>query len=127
MKESDLIKKIDEIDYTPITTATFSILKQKYGYTLRVSMILQIIKDFIGTGEDFHLIDVRTCNNGLIESYLIDKQIDWQKGKEVNFSEIYREIEKVYSFSASEKRLLEDCKIEEKLWALYLALSKSSL
>ena len=55
------------------------------------------------------------------------KQIDWQKGKEVNFSEIYRELEKVYSFSASEKRLLEDCKIEEKLWALYLALSKSSL
>ena len=124
-----LIKTINDKDYTDLVISNYDILKSKYGYTLRISMILSIIKDvFLGKSpqEDFDLMDVRSCNNGLIESYLIDRQIDWQNNKEVNFSEMYEKINEVYQFSRTEKLIL-DTNMEEKLWALYLALSKPSL
>lgn len=124
-----LIKTIEDKDYTPIVISTFDIIKSRYGYTLRISMILTIIKEiFLGKiDEDFDLIDIRSCNNGPIESYLIDKQIDWQNKKELDFSEIYSKILEYYSLSRMEKLILETGNIEEKLWAFYLALSKPSL
>ena len=121
-----LIKTIEDKDYTPIVILTFDNIKSRYGYTLRISMILTIIKEmFLGKiGEDFDLIDIRSCNNGLIESYLIDKQIDWQNRKEIDFSEIYNKILEYYPLSKMEKLILETGNIEEKLWAFFLALSR---
>lgn len=125
-----LIKTIDDKEYTDTVINTYKVLKAMYGYTLRISMILSIIKDvFLGksSNDEFDLIDVRCCNNGPIESFLVDKQIDWQNKKEVNFSEIYDKIKETYPFSRTEKLILDMNNIEEKLWALYLALSKPSL
>ena len=124
-----LTKTIEDKDYTPNVVSTYYSIKSKYGYTLRISMILNIMKDIFlcKPGEDFDLIDTKLCNNGPIESYLIDRQIDWQNKKEVDFSEMYSKIVEFYPLSRMEKLTLETGNIEEKLWAFYLALSKPSL
>lgn len=124
--ETDLIKTIEDSDYSDNVKSTFQQLKNTYHYTLRVSMILQVIKLFLSSKE-FMLLDERNSNNALFESYLIDKYIDWQHKKSVNFSEIYRKLLEVYSFSSTEKLLLETSNIEEKLWAFFIALSKDSI
>lgn len=124
--ESDLIKTIEDLEYTDTATATYRLLRDTYFYTLRISMILQIIKLFLGTNE-FLMLDERSSDNSVFESYLIDKYIDWQHKKPVNFSEIYRKLKEIYSFSRTEKLLLETSNIEEKLWAFFLALSKDSI
>lgn len=130
MKENcDFKRTINDTDYTSIVEGTFNTLRSKYGYTLRMSMLLQVMKEVFLNNiiDEFILIDLRSSNNGLIESYLIDRYIDWNKGKEMNFSEIYRKIKETYQFSGKEKLLLEEGKIEEKLWALFLALGRSEL
>lgn len=129
VNNGNLIKTKNDEVFPSTVVSMFNALRNKYGYTIRISMILQIIKEvFLGNIiDDFLLIDTRTVNNCVIESYLIDRYIDWGKGKEVNFSEIYTELCKAYPFSGKEKLLLEEINIEEKLWAFFLALSRSEL
>lgn len=129
VNSGNLIKTKNDNVFPSTVVNIFNILRNKYGYTIRISMILQIIKEvFLGNMlDDFLLIDTRTVNNYVIESYLIDRYIDWGKGKEVNFSEIYIELCKAYPFSEKEKLLFEEINIEEKLWAFFLALSRSEL
>ncbi len=120
---TELIKTINEKDIPLEVISFWKYLRAKYGITLRISMLLQIIKDFLNISE-FDIIDERQCNNGPIESYCIDRFIDWSKGKSVNFSEMFRKICDYYTFSKSEKLRLEEGKVDEKLWAFFLALSK---
>ena len=108
-------------DYTDTVKAVYNILSEKYKYTIRSTLIFELLKDAFGLKE-FDLLDPRLCNNGLLESYLIDKQLDWQNGKEVNFSEISEVILKEGEFSGSEKLLFKTGNIEERLWAIFLAI-----
>lgn len=108
-------------DYTDTVKAVYNILSEKYKYTIRITLIFELLKDAFGLKE-FDLLDPRLCNNGLLESYLIDKQLDWQNGKEVNFSEISEIILKEGEFSGSEKLLFKTGNIEERLWAIFLAI-----
>lgn len=123
----ELIKTINSSDYTDIAVNIFQILKNKYGYTLRISRLLEVIKDVFLFGSELLLIDIKSCSNGPFDSFMMDRLIDWQQGKEVNFSVIKDEIYKTYPFSASEKLILETGSIEERLWGFFLALSKTSL
>ena len=123
IQSSDLIKNIGESVFPENVVVTELFLKTKYGYTLRISMLLQVLKDFLGITE-FTILDERISNNGPIESYYIDQFISWKNGNDVNFSELFRSIKKEYTFSESEKLKLEEGNIEEKLWAFFLALSR---
>lgn len=123
IQSSDLIKNIGESVFPENVVVTELFLKTKYGYTLRISMLLQVLKDFLGITE-FTILDERISNNGPIESYYIDQFISWKNGNDVNFSELFRNIKKEYTFSESEKLKLEEGNIEEKLWAFFLALSR---
>ena len=120
-------KKLDDPIEEDSVINVFNHLRQRYGYTLRISMILQFLKDIVLQKKEFDLIDLRVCSNALIESYLIDRLIDFRNNKETNFSEIYKKICSEYPFSSSEKLIFESINIEEKLWAFFLALSKSQL
>lgn len=121
--KTELIKNNKEADIPNSVTMTKEYLLSKYGISLRLSMILQVIKDFLNTKE-FDIIEERFCSNGPIEAYCIDRFIDWRKGDNVNFSDLYNELRKVYTFSRSESLRLEEINIEEKLWAFFLALSR---
>lgn len=122
LQSSDLIKNIHDNDIPDNVKLTETYLRSKYGYTLRISMILQVIKDFLGKTE-FDTIDERFCNNVLVDSTSMDYLIGWSEGKDTNFSELYRILEKEYNFSMSEKLYLDELKIEEKLWGFFRSLS----
>lgn len=123
----ELIKTINNKDYSDIAVNVFQVLKSRYGYTLRVSRLLEIIKDVFLFGSDLLLVDINSCSNGLFDSFLMDRLIDWQQGREVDFSKIKDEIYKTYQFSSSEKLILETGSMEERLWGFFLALSKAQL
>ena len=123
----ELIKTINDKDYSDIAINIFEILKSRYGYTLRISRLLEIIRDVFLFGSELLLVDIKSCSNGLFDSFLMDQLINWQQGKEVDFSKIKDEIYKTYQFSSSEKLILETGSIEERLWGFFLALSKSQL
>lgn len=122
LQSSDLIKNIHDNDIPENVKLTETYLRSRYGYTLRISMILQVIKDFLGKTE-FDTIDERFCNNALVDSTSMDYLIGWSEGKDTNFSELYRILEKEYNFSMSEKLYLDELKIEEKLWGFFRSLS----
>lgn len=126
MKEINLVKNINNVDYTTNVITTFNQLKNKFSYTLRISMILDVVKLCLEKKE-FDIIDERLCENGSFESFLIDQYINWRDNKDIDFSKIYNKLKEVYSFSNSEKLLLETINIDEKLWAFFLALSKDSI
>ena len=122
LQSSDLIKNIHDNDIPENVKLTETYLRGRYGYTLRISMILQVIKDFLGKTE-FDTIDERFCNNALVDSTSMDYLIGWSEGKDTNFSELYRVLEKEYNFSMSERLYLDELKIEEKLWGFFRSLS----
>ena len=121
-----LIKNKFNTDYSDITKSVYYALSGKYKYTIRISLIFNLLKDAFGIKE-FDLLDPSICNNGFLESYLIDRQIDWMEGKDINFTEIYQVLLKEGDFSGSEKLLFETGKIEERLWAIFLAISSPEL
>lgn len=118
----EFIKNNRDMDFTPAVESTFNLLRIKYGsYAVRVSNIFQLLKDIFGLN-DYEMLDPRIINNGILDSYLMDKQIDWMSGKDVDFSEMYKEITNIGDFSKSERDLFEGGKIEEVLWAIYLTV-----
>lgn len=119
-EKNQLIKSNKDIDFTPTTESTFNLLRWKYGaYAARISNIFQLLKDAFGI-EEYEMLDPRVINNGVLDSYLMDRQVDWMSGKEINFNEIYNKILEVGEFSKTERDLFESGKIEERLWAIYL-------
>lgn len=115
------VKNKNNTDYTDTVKAVYNILSEKYKYMIRITLIFELLKDAFGFKE-FDLLDLRLCNNNLLESYLIDRQLDWQSGKDVNFTEIYEVILKEGEFSNTEKLLFKTGNIEERLWAIFLAI-----
>lgn len=109
-------------DYTGIVISVYKTLSLKYGYTVRISDIFQLIKDSFGIN-DFEIFDPLYCNIGQFESYLMNGLIDWQKGLNIDFSDIYRAILTVGDFTETEKDMFKYGNIEERLWAIYLVIS----
>lgn len=122
MESIDFVKNNKDTDFTETVETTFNILRWKYGpYAARISNIFQMIKDSFGI-EDFEILDPRICNNGMLDSYLMDRQVDWMSGKDVNFKDVYNKILEIGDFTKLEKDLFESGKIEERLWAIYLVV-----
>lgn len=113
-------------DYTDTVKSIHQLLSSKYGYTARISNIFELIKDSFGLKE-FEILDTKLCNNGLLESFLIDKQKEWLEGKQVNFSDIYEAVLREGDFTASEKLLFNTGNIEERLWAIFLTICSPQL
>jgi Na+/citrate or Na+/malate symporter len=72
--------------------------------------------------KEFQLYDSYQISNGQFESYCIDKLKDFMDGKDVDFTELYEAILIAGDFLESEKKLLKKSDIEERLWAIYLAI-----
>lgn len=109
-------------DYTEVTILVYKLLSLKYGYTIRISDIFQLIKDSFGIN-DFELFNPLYYNIGPFESYIMDELINWQQGIDINFSDIYRSILTIGDFTESEKDMFRYGNIEERLWAIYLSVS----
>lgn len=117
------IKKKDKDNkYSYTTLLVEDLIRQKFGYTARISDIWKLLAASLGLVK-FEILDPRYYMNGPFESYLVDQFIKWNKGEEVNFTDIYEAILLVGDFTQSEKLAMSSSNIEERLLGIFLALS----
>mgnify|MGYP003294618066 CR=1 FL=1 len=121
-----LIKNKNSNDYTDTVRYVYYIISKKYGYTARISEIWELLRDSFGIKE-FELLEPRLITNGSFESYLIDRVIDWQNGKEVNFTDIYKAILEVGDFTGTELLMFDSGNTEERLWGIFLSICTPGL
>jgi hypothetical protein len=71
---------------------------------------------------EFLALETEQIQNAQFESWLLDRQLDWIEGRPVDFREVYDAILTAGDFIETEKRLFEFNKIEERIWAIFLAV-----
>lgn len=121
-----LIKNKEDIDYTEVVKDTYSLVRSTLGYTARIINIWDILKLTLGIDE-FEILMPEMYNNASFESYLVNKQIAWMEGRDVDFHEIYEAVLTVGDFTSEEKRLMINRKLEEILWGIFLAICNPEL
>ena len=125
-EKQDLVVNKYNTDYPEITKTTYRFLQQFYKYTARISDIWKLVADSFDVSE-FDALDFQDIQNGMLISWLIDRQVEWQEGKDVNFGEIYRAILTAGEFTGSERIMFESGGIEERLWAIFLLITDPEL
>ncbi len=118
-------KKSKDNEYSYTTLLVEDLIRNKFGYAARISDIWSLLAASVSINK-FELLEPKFYLNGPFESYLIDEFIKWNKGDEVNFTDIYDAILKVGDFTQSEKLILDSCNIEERLLGIFLALSNET-
>lgn len=113
-------------DYTDNVKSVYKLLRGKYGYTLRISSFWKLLTDSLGISE-FELIDFRDIPNGEFENFLIEFQLKWMRGEDVDFSDIKDKVLEIGDFTRTEKELIIDGDIEERIWAIYLSICNPEL
>lgn len=115
-------KELGSNDELPIETRfCFNLLKDKYRYTGRISNFPVFLKDIFDIKE-FEFFDPYTWNGAEFLSYLMDKQIAYQKGQEIDLAQLHQDILKVFDFNRKEKRMFIEESLEKRLWAIFIFL-----
>jgi hypothetical protein len=120
-EEKHLIKTKNDLDYTEIVRTTYIKLNSRYGSGARINRIFEMIKYMFDLPE-FLALQTEQIQNAQFESWLLDRQLDWIEGRPVDFREVYDAILTAGDFIETEKRLFEFNKIEERIWAIFLAV-----
>lgn len=113
-----LIKNRNSNDYTEIFKSVYHLLSNEFGHSAKITDIWMLLSRSFNIPK-FELVDTSQYQNGELESYLIDRFIDWRDGKDVNFSDISEAIDVVGDFTREEKLMFVHGKIDERLWAIY--------
>lgn len=121
-----MVKNKYDTDYSETTKLVYGLIHEVYGYSARISIFWDLLKLAFSI-KNFELLDFNAMQNGSFMAYLIDRQVDWQDGKDVNFSDIYDAILAVGEFTGSEKLMFESGEIEDRLWAIYLSVTSPDL
>ena len=121
-----MIKTKDDIDYPETTRQVYRILADKYGYSMRISDIWELLAVSFGIPK-FEILDPRLYQNGQFESILIYQYISWRQGNPVNFTDLANLILNTGDFTGLEKIILSQEELENRLWAIYLCLFDPNL
>lgn len=121
VNKEHFIKNTQDNDYSEAVRSVYNSIRQRYSYKARISQLVDMLRYSLGLKE-FQLYDSYQISNGQFESYCIDKLKDFMDGKDVDFTELYEAILMAGDFLESEKKLLKKSDIEERLWAIYLAI-----
>lgn len=125
MKHS--ISEVESIESLPSTfKGTYIQIKDKWMYTARISEIIDMLKYSYGIDE-WDILDPRDVNNGEIEGWLIDEFRKYINKEQIDFLEVWEKIKKYFTFSLQETKLIETGKIEERLWAIFTAITNPNL
>lgn len=116
-----MIKNKESNDFSSSAALVCNLIVEKYGYTARITRIWELLQDALAI-QEFELLDYREVKPEF-ESYLVDRLIDWNTGKNVNFSLIKEAILLAGEFTGKEKLLLRQDDIEDRLWGIFLAVS----
>jgi hypothetical protein len=121
-KKEHFIRNNKSKNYTSTVKAVYNMVKSKYSYKARINQLVDILRESLGIKE-FAIYDNRLVQNGTFDSYCMNKLLDFMNGKDVDFTELYDAILISGDFLESEKKMLERCDVEERLWAILLAMS----
>lgn len=116
-----MIKNKESNDFSSSAALVCNLIVEKYGYTARITRIWELLQDALAI-QEFELLDYREVKPEF-ESYLVDRLIDWNTGKDVDFSLIKEAILLAGEFTGKEKLLLRQDDIEDRLWGIFLAVS----
>ena len=114
-------KNKNSTDFTSTVVAVNNMIVEKYGVTARITRIWEFILDLLSKSE-FDMMEIKDVNP-LFESWIVDTLIDWNKGKNVDFTEIRKSILKAGTFSSREKQMLDQDDIDYMLWGIYIAIA----
>ena len=120
------VKNASCTDYTDTVKYVYHLLRSTYGYNLRVINVWEYLRLCLSV-EEFEILDLKLSNLASFESYMVDRQIDWMNGKDVDFSEIYDAIITVGEKKKKKKRLMREQQIEQILWGMFLAICSPEL
>lgn len=95
----------------------YSVLRKFYGQNGRITDLIQMLERL--SNNQFELFDPRTWNTSQFSSYLMDLQIKFQNGEDLDMVVLHDDILKVYEFTIAEKKSFIDEIIEEKIWAIF--------
>lgn len=114
-------KNKNSTDFTPTVVSINNMIVEKYGVTARITRIWEFILDLLSKPE-FDMMEIKEVNP-LFESWIVDTLIDWNNGKDIDFTEIRESILRAGLFSPKEKQLLSQDEMDYMLWGIYLAIS----
>lgn len=111
-------------DIPVLVKECFNKLKDKYGSNFNITNLPDYLK--LITSQSFEDIDYYTDWTPMFVSYLIDLQRKFMKGGDLDMIVFHQDIIKVFHPSKLEKQLLVKNNFEERLWAIWLAVSEPS-
>lgn len=123
---NSFIKTINDTDYTQTVQYVYLKLIDKYRNIARISDIFTLLREAFDINE-WIALDPNLLQNGNLESYLIDEQIEWMNNRPVDFDDIYQALLKAGDFVGSEKKKFEQGNVRERLWAIFLVITKPEL
>lgn len=100
---------------------TYIQIKEKWGYTARISALLEMIQFTYGIDE-WELVDRSQINNGELLSGWMDSLILYRDGEPVDFGKIWEDIKSILNFTNRELTLIETGSVDERIWAIYTLL-----
>ena len=122
----DIITNKYNTDYPETTVMVYRYLLPNNQYSARISNMFQLLAESFGL-KNFEILDYRNIQNGPLVSWLMDRQIEWQKGEDVNLSEIYRALLIAGDFTSQERLMFETGSMEERIWAILLLITSPDL
>lgn len=123
----ELIKEKKDTDWTDVFREVFKIINSRLGYTARISDIWSMLKIVVELEEDYSGPSTDNSEIAIFESYLMDCQFSWQHGDPINFTEMYERLKRVGEFSSRDKRLMDSCNMDERLWAIMVGVCSPEL
>ena len=111
-------------DIPKITKECFNTLKDRFGHNIKITDLPDLLRTV--SSQKLEGIDYTTDWTPMFVSYLIDLQRSFMSGCNIDMVVFHQDIIKIFHPTKLEKQYLVDEKIEERLWAIFLAVSNPS-
>lgn len=110
-----------ETEIPTLTKECFNKLKDRYGCNLKITDLPEYLRTI--SSQKFDGIDYKSDWTPMFESYLIDLQKNFMSGCDIDMVVFHQDIIKIFHLTKLERQLLVDENFEERLWAIWLAVS----
>ena len=117
--------KSDSILGSQTAKIAYDCIVSRFGYTARISRFWEMLPLTFGLPK-FELINLGESQFGIFENYLIDKNIEWGSGKEIDFSEIGKKVLDIGDYTMTEKLIMlgnNGLDLDTRLWSIFVAIS----
>lgn len=116
-----IVNKNTELGF--IAKVSYNSLINYNNQRVRITDTVFILEYLYGKKWDYR--DSRLWNDARFSSYLIDIQIKFNNGKDIDLSVLSDDIIKEYDFTRKERDILISGNLEERLWSILKFISDS--